>query len=305
MRIAIIGGGAIGLLFSYHLRKEFHVTLYVRRDEQLARIREEGITQYKEGKACKRDVKVALMEEDTVFCEEIILVAVKQYSLPKLMEKIKNQAIDKTVLFLQNGMSHLGHLEDFKQKEVLLGVVEHGAKKRSDAAYEWTGVGQTKIAAFHSSVNIENIPFLNIWQQLLGDVFPLVFERDYHDMLMSKLMVNALINPITAIHHVKNGELLQNPHLYSLMKLLYKEVDFLISPDKREEKWEHVKKICQTTSSNFSSMERDIREGRKTEVDAILGYILNLGKKQGKALPITECMYQSIKAMEWKQTSGI
>ena len=50
-------------------------------------------------------------------------------------------------------------------------------------------------------------------------------EEDYENMLLKKLVVNAVINPLTAILGIKNGELIENPHYFELVKMIFCEIE--------------------------------------------------------------------------------
>jgi 2-dehydropantoate 2-reductase len=71
-----------------------------------------------------------------------------------------------------------------------------------------------------------------------------------------------------------------------------------VIPCNEEQMWELVTTICKNTAQNKSSMLRDIEEGRKTEIDAILGYVLAEAKKIEREVAITQFLYDSIKGME-------
>ncbi|CAG9619814.1 2-dehydropantoate 2-reductase [Sutcliffiella rhizosphaerae] len=305
MKIGIIGGGAIGLLFAFHLSKLFPVTLYVKRQSQLSLIQNNGITLINDSVNESREVSVTLWNPATTLEEDVLIIAVKQYSLLNIIPSLKEIAKNKVVLFLQNGMSHLEMMESLHQPHLLVGVVEHGVKKKNDATVEWTGIGRTKIAAMEKYTFSKEIPFITSWADELKAVFPVEWNPDYYKMMIEKLLVNAVINPLTALFNVKNGELLKNPYFRETMKELFEEISFLISPMNRKSMWEHVVNICNSTSENWSSMQRDIIEGRKTEVDAILGYILIKAAKEEKKTPITAFLYHSIKGLEKENTSCI
>ena len=64
---------------------------------------------------------------------------------------------------------------------------------------------------------------------------------------------------------------------------------------------EHVKQVCQMTAGNRSSMLKDIENGRKTEIDAILGYVLQVAEQTGKDQRLTQFLYTMIKGKEMKK----
>ena len=56
--------------------------------------------------------------------------------------------------------------------------------------------------------------------------------------------------------------------------------------------------ICKTTGENESSMLKDILNGRKTEIDGIIGVLIHKAKQEDKPAPLLQFMYRAIKGME-------
>ena len=52
------------------------------------------------------------------------------------------------------------------------------------------------------------------------------------------------------------------------------------------------------TAENISSMVQDVRHKRRTEIDAINGAVVLLGKKRSVATPENILLYEQIKALE-------
>jgi 2-dehydropantoate 2-reductase len=297
MNIGIIGAGAIGLLYAYQFSVLFPVTLYTRRPEQCKELKDKGITLVEENLPVgNRQVTVKHLSEKTRLKEEIIIVAVKQYALQDIMPYLLKLNKDQSVLFLQNGMAHLKQAEKIENAQLLIGVVEHGVKKLDDVTVNWTGKGLTKVAPFRSDPSVTR--FLNIWENGLSESFRFQKSNSYQNILVEKLVVNAIINPLTTLYRVKNGQLVQNRFYKETMFAMYLEVSFLIELEERDRVWDHVVDICSSTAENWSSMQRDIEFGRRTEVDSILGYLIILAEEQGEKVPLTEFIYRSIKGLE-------
>lgn len=296
MKVGIIGGGAIGLLYAFQLSKAFPVTLYVNRREQLQLLEKYGVSMSDD--VAEREINFLQWNKKIQPNEDVIVVAVKQYAIQGILPTLKDCTKKQTVLFLQNGMSHLEVLGKISNPSILLGVVEHGVKKNNDYRIDWTGKGLTKIAFYEKPLHPYPKEFINNWEEHLGNSFPVEICDDYHSMMTEKLLVNAVINPLTAIYHVRNGALLTNPYYQKTMEILYEEISFLLEEDKKEEMWEHICSICKKTAENWSSMERDIKEGRQTEIESILGYIRKMAKRKGKSVPVTEFIYQAVKGLQ-------
>jgi 2-dehydropantoate 2-reductase len=62
--------------------------------------------------------------------------------------------------------------------------------------------------------------------------------------------------------------------------------------------FENVRAVCAKTAANHSSMLRDLEEQRQTEVDAILGYILEKAEEREINTPILKAFYYAVKGKE-------
>ncbi|MGM0789100.1 MAG: 2-dehydropantoate 2-reductase [Bacillota bacterium] len=294
MKIGIIGGGAIGLLFAAYLQKGHDVTLYVRSEEQKKLISSYGISLLAEGREHISSVQVLLTDEWKGE-EELSIIAVKQYDIHPLISIINdNQAAPpSSFLFLQNGMGHLSLLHELRARAILVGTVEHGALKKDARTVQHTGAGRTNIAVFSG----EGTEAAECLEETSGD-FPFTVRKDYKEMLLQKLVINAVVNPLTGILQVKNGELIENPFYYIVVQKYFAEIAAVLELSDPEEAFDALISVCRKTSSNTSSMLKDLQNQRQTEADAILGYILGEADKKNKHAPLVHAFYSCIKGKE-------
>lgn len=289
MKIGIIGPGAIGLLFAYYLQKEsITVTIYTRTENQAANIRKQGIT------CIIKDVKYTVYPNAMSLCEasiqdDYVFVAVKQYHLQSVLPYLYNAR--GTLVFLQNGMAHLALLQKFTQ--VAVGIVDHGARKENDTTIIHTGVGTTKLGIVNGEKELFQ-PLISIFT----DVFPLVLEEDWYETIVNKLVVNACVNPLTALYKVKNGELIHNESFKHVMKTVCMEVLYILDKKNQEDHWQRVCSVCEKTAENRSSMLADVMNDRLTEIEAIVGYLVNKANEHNQHAPLLSFLYHSIKGME-------
>ncbi len=292
MKIGIVGPGAIGLLFAFYLKKnKQNVTVFTRTAEQAEKFMQEGIRCNCNGKM--ETVRIHAIPVENIVFEQMdyIFIAVKQYHLVNILPLIKEQ---RRIIFLQNGMAHLPILQKIKCENVAVGIVEHGAKKENEYTVNHTGVGVTKFGVINGDVS-QFEPLLDCFSP---KYFPVRVEGDWKQTMCNKLIINVCINPLTALFGAQNGALLSNPYFYKVMEQIFQEAVFLVGEEKKEELWELVCRVCKTTASNTSSMLADIREGRQTEIDAIIGYVIEEAKKQQKQVPTLQFVYNSIKGLE-------
>ena len=293
MKVGIIGAGSIGLLFASYISRSYEVTIYTRTENQASQINENGIILQKKAERTVSLVK-ALPISKWKGTEDLTLITVKQYQLTPVLEIINQLPEDPdNLLFLQNGMGHLKWLKELKNKNIFVGTVEHGALKENAFTVSHNGEGATKVAPFRGDFS-----FLQNFSAAVPSDFPIHVQEDYYSMLMNKLIVNAVINPLTSILHVKNGELIQNEYFFRVLTSLFDEISFILNLDHPEEHLRQVMEICKKTAENRSSMLKDIEANRLTEVDAILGFILEEANKQEKQAPLLENVYHFIKGKE-------
>lgn len=291
MRIGVIGGGSIGLLLSSYLCKQHDVTLYVRREKQKEILNNQGL--FLSDITSPFSIDTLLLEE--IKKEDCLMICVKQHQIEKVMPILKDVDIHTSLIFLQNGMGHLEHLEELHH-HLYVGVIEHGALRKSENHVVHTGKGRIALAKYNSYA--KNLNFLT--EQLHQEKFPFEVVLDWEKLLVEKLIVNAVINPLTTLFNVPNKEILNNPHIYFLAEKLCREAALILQLDYRTQ-LKRVKEIANQTGENSSSMLTDIKMGRQTEIEAISGYLI---RKSANEIPFTSFVYQSIKALENKTRIG-
>jgi 2-dehydropantoate 2-reductase len=296
MKIAIIGGGAIGLLFSYYLGQTHQVTLYTRTKGQADLINREGLTIVDGDKTVCQSIEVKQVEHWDG-SDDITFITVKEHQLSSIISMINQQSKKiGSLFFLQNGMGHLKWLPETRAESIYLGSIEHGAARVKGHIASHNGHGVTRVAVYKGSDNL--------LRELLATTtsgFPFAFEQDYEEMLVKKLIVNLVINPLTAAFQVTNGTLLTNPFYYKVALQVFDEAAKVLNIHNKEEHWLNVLSVCKQTSTNRSSMLKDIEAGRKTEVDAILGYLLEESRAKQISVPVIRNYFNLIKGKEFQR----
>ncbi|MGP4075116.1 2-dehydropantoate 2-reductase [Halobacillus sp. K22] len=286
MNIGIIGGGSIGLLTAAYLGRNHEVHLYVRREKQREHIEREGVH-------CDGLGEPIRVRAHTIASgfrnHSLLIVAVKQKDVAPLLEM--NLPSDVPFLFLQNGMGHLERVQSLSNT-CWLGVVEHGALKLDDTHVKHTGNGRINVA----SLSTQEAGLQQMVKTLHTNDFPIYVREDYDDMLASKLLVNSVINPLTGIFKVKNGAVCTNDYIRALAWRLCQEACMVLERNMDEE-WERVQSIAELTAENLSSMLRDLEAGRKTEIEAINGYLL---KRSSRPLPNHQFVLDAVHAIEFQ-----
>lgn len=293
MKIGIIGAGSIGMLMAAYLSRTNIVTLYTRTREQATDINKYGLCVFIQDKQKFVNIEAVPVTEWGAE-EDLTIVAVKQYQLaPILVRLMEYEDNQMSVLFLQNGMGHLKDLAKLKVNHIYIGSVEHGAYKENSFTVRHNGVGMVNIAAYRGVLT----QIFSIKTSARSD-FPVAFHSDYYEMLLNKLIINAVINPLTAILQVQNGLLLKNENYLMAARQLFLEINNVLHLEKPEDDWQRIMAVCRKTADNRSSMLRDIEAGNNTEVDAILGFLIEEAEKTQIHATLISSYYYLIKGKE-------
>ncbi|MCM3713091.1 2-dehydropantoate 2-reductase [Halalkalibacter oceani] len=297
MKVAIVGAGAIGMLTACYLADRRHdVVLLTQRKEQAERINDHGLQLIDfygrtQRKAVKAKTLAGLTEKDQL---DVVILTVKAYSVKDVLSQLKDKRIS-SILFLQNGMAHIDYFADLPIATVAVGVMEHGAVRENDHTVRHTGRGRLRWGYVRKEAALLDDLFAADSGE---DAFPVRYEGDWLEMLQQKLIVNACINPLTALLGVKNGELVTSRPRKEMMRAIFTEVMQVLERDDEEERWAHVVRVCEQTASNTSSMLVDLSNRRQTEIASISGYLIRLAEQKQLAVPVLNFVTMAVSSKE-------
>ncbi|WP_063795471.1 ketopantoate reductase family protein [Paenibacillus sp. Soil750] len=316
MHIMIIGAGSLGLLFAAKLAPNCsQLTIVTRSEGQARELEEHGIqlvgTGSLETKLAKSIVFQSYSEEISgnvaAVAREVdyIFLMVKQTAIsPELITYIQNNMTCHTHLIcFQNGVGHEVKLgQAIGWDKLLFAITTEGAKRIGPTSVKHTGHGITYVGELESNnLAVTNHQHIFIVQLLELAGFRAELSKNMEVRIWTKLVINAVINPLTAILRVQNGELLRSVWTLSIMQDLYQEVLRLAAAKGIElpvDLWDTVQAVCEATKTNHSSMLQDIEASRHTEIDYLNGSLVKMGNEMGLDLPANSMVYRMIKAIE-------
>ncbi|MFN8594705.1 MAG: 2-dehydropantoate 2-reductase [Anaerolineae bacterium] len=313
MQISIIGTGAMATLFAARLSDVADVSMIGTWREALTAIREHGITI--DGDSCCHSVHTA-SDPDDAPAADLAIVLTKAYKTRVAAEvAAKTLKPDGLALTLQNG---LGNIEVLSAQvgvdRAMQGVTMQGATLLAPGHIRTSGRGATHLgyvpielaaprdwSAHHLAYEITAL--LNsagLKAQLSADIDGLVW---------GKVIINAAINPLTAILRIPNGALIESEDTIGLMQAAALEAAAVAKakgialpyPDPIE----RVKQVATLTATNFSSMLQDVQNKRQTEIDAINGKIAEHGRALGVPTPINAALTSLVRAIQNNYTAEV
>jgi len=292
--ILIVGTGAMALLFGGRLAASgVKVTLLGSWKEGIRAIREKGIRIRGETNEFTYPVK-ATSDIRELKKVPYALVLVKSWQTERAAQKLKEvMQSDSVALTLQNGLGNLAILSDLLGEErTALGVTTYGATLLEPGLVRPGGEGVITLG-IHPRLGA-----FKVYLQQAG--FSINETTDLSSLIWSKLIINAAINPLSALLGVTNGELLESRAAINIMSIVAEEVASVASAKGVELIFKDpalaVEKVASATSENISSMLQDIRRNSPTEIDAICGEIVREGKKLKVSTPVNNLLLQLVQS---------
>lgn len=296
MNILIVGTGALATLFAARLAQAGHqITMLGTWQVGLNALCTEGARLVDAG-GYEHGFQVRATS-DPRQCRgmKYALVLVKAWQTARVAAQLKECLTpDGTVLTLQNG---LGNREILAQQlglsRVALGTTTTGATLLGPGLVREAGVG---------IISIERNQTLGPLEAALRTAnFNVNVVEDAKSLVWGKLVVNAAINPLTAILRVPNGNLLKNPSAHELMRTLAGEVAQIAHaegvPLPFPDPAAAAEEVARKTAENHSSMLQDVLRGAPTEIDAICGAVVETAQKHTLSTPANWACWKLVKAL--------
>lgn len=236
------------------------------------------------------------------FYPQVVVVCVKTHSLPALARELRESGLleerlkEARFILLMNGMGNREALLNcgLDSPRLFEAITSFGVVLAGEGRIELKGRGKTVI---QDGMGREEMDFLT--ERLSEKGFEIEFSRDFSRQQYQKLLVNAAINPITALTRRQNSIIL-SPVLKSTVERVVAEAVAVAAADgvaiQEMEAFNLVLSVAERTAANTSSMLQDVLRGRRTEIEAINGYLVRQGKKHGIAVPANEALYGMVKA---------
>ena len=195
------------------------------------------------------------------------------------------------ILTVQNGVNGANLAAVVGADRVICGVTSHGATMLGPGAVRHAGEGPTYLAPFTQSAELaQRAEAVAALLSRAGLETTALEAQELEPMVWRKLLVNAVINPVTALVGRPN-DCVTDPALAPLVDSIIAEVvsvanamGVALPGDPKGE----VMRVARATGSNVSSMLADVKRGVPTEVSTINGFIVQEACKFGVPVPVNQ-----------------
>lgn len=284
--ILLIGPGAIGSLMAWSLQDSATIKVFAHRAglSLPGHVESEGETH-----------RLRWSLTDSLDGVDGVLVCCKATQVEHATLPLIPKLSDVPWLILCNGLGPQAWLSQQLPGRVLWASTTEGAG-RFGTRVRHTGQGDTRIGSPQPYPVTADTERWGRWLTGHSGPLELHWEADIATVLWRKLAINAIINPITAVHQCLNGKLAGSEWQAEIAALcdeiqhVARACDVQLPADLAE----RVVAVATATRRNRSSMLTDIAAGRETEVDAILGPLLCAADRHGLSAPRLQYWYQAV-----------
>ena len=295
-RILIVGTGALATLFAARLAQAGHrITMLGTWQEGLKALRAHG-ARLIDANGNEHQFEVQAID-DPRECSGIkhALVLVKAWQTEHVAGQLKECLADGGLaVTLQNG---LGNCETLAQSlgldRVVPGTTTTGATLLGPGLARAGGEGVISIERNQALGPIE--------AALKSANFNVNLVEDAQSLIWGKLVINAAINPLTALLRVPNGKLLERPSAREMMRALASETAQVAEAEKIRLPFPDpvaaAEEVALKTAANHSSMLQDVLRGAPTEIDAICGAVVKAAQRHNIDTPANWACWKLVKAL--------
>lgn len=302
MRIAVLGGGAMGALFGGYLSRENDVILVDVSTALVEKVRADGVTiQEPDGGAASYQVQAMSQTEGQAPVDLMIVFVKAMFSHGALEQNRGMIGPDTYLMTLQNGSGHEQTLLEFADEDhVIIGTTQHNSAVIEPGVVRHGGSGLTHIGS------LSGVPgrLDEIAKTMTACGLATDCSANVQKLIWEKLFTNVSASVLTAVLQVPLGFIAEDPNAWSICERLVREAVDVANADgmgfDAQQKVDEVRQVCVNSPQGLTSIYADIRDGRKSEVDTISGSVVRASRRNKTPAPTHEAVVALVKAMEAK-----
>lgn len=296
-RTAIIGMGALGLMYGEHISKQTgkDSVSFILDDDRLEKYKNKVFT----CNGQQIDLHMQSSSEKEAF--DLIIVAVKYNSLKSALETMKNCVGENTIIVsVMNGISSERIIgERFGLDKLIFTVAQEMDAMRDGSDLRYTKKGVLCIGKLpeQNGNNLDSVAAYFDKIQL-----PFNVEDDIMYRLWAKWMLNVGINQTCAVFDTTYEQTLAPGKARDTFVNAMKEVVELSKLEginlKDSEVDKYIKIIGTLSPTGYPSMAQDRKAHRPSELEMFAGTVIQMAAKHNLPVPANQYLYDEMKRIE-------
>lgn len=303
--VTVFGAGAVGCYFGGMLaRAGAHVTL-IGRSPHVEAIAADGLlldTRSFSG----RVIVEASRDPAAARGAGLVLFSVKTYDTEAAAHALAPHLSDgATILSLQNGVENAAILRGVTGRDAFPAVVWVAAAMTAPGALTHAGRGDLVIgdeAPAAKGAPGRRKALDSAAALFAGAGVPCVVSENIAAELWAKLAANCAFNPVSALSHARYARIGASPAGRRLLEEAVGEVLAVAAASgvamEGQDALGATLKLADSMAEATSSTAQDLARGRRTEIDALNGFVARRGEALGVPTPVNRTLAALVKLLE-------
>jgi len=301
-KIYVLGAGAVGCYFGGMLARDGQDVTLIGRSERVQAINELGLEM--DCKSFQELVYVKASDDLSVLRDaDLVLLSVKSLDTEKTIQAIASILPSHAVILsLQNGVANVDIATKWIPNPVYAAVVYVATGMIGHRTMKHHGRGELYVGSLQLVQERDRENLAAICALFEGADVPCSIAQHIKKDMWLKFLVNCSYNAISGIGQITYGEMVRIPEILQQIEHITEEFLAIATVEgvliSEAEAAEANALIASTMVTQRSSTAQDLARGKKTEIDFLNGYIVELGKKHGISVPYNESIYALVKMLE-------
>lgn len=303
--IAVVGAGAVGSFFGAMLARAGHRVTLIGRPAHVQAIARHGLQlDLAHATAVEAIHLPATTDIATVRDADLVLLCVKSTdTLATARSMAPFLSPNTTLMSLQNGVENASLIASALPNAILPSVVYVATEITAPGYLKHHGRGELVTGtAAHTAAHFAQQTLARIVELFASAQVPVRISQDIMADLWSKLLINCVLNAISALAQTSYGELAKVNAIETTQVALLREVIAVAradGTDLNEAAAMHaVAAICKTMAGQKSSTAQDMARHKLSEIDHLNGFVMRRGQALGIPTPVNQAMYALVKLVE-------
>jgi 2-dehydropantoate 2-reductase len=303
MNIVVFGAGGVGGYFGGKLAQAGNDVIFIARGKHLQAIKSNGLLI----KSIQGDFKVHPKVTDDVTNiknPDLVILGVKSWQVEDVAVQLKPIIREHTmVLPLQNGADNADKLKAVLPHEnVLAGLCKIVSRVESPGIIDHFAFDPEIVFGEYDNENSKRVQNLSMLFDNAG--IKNKVSEDIHLDIWKKFLFIATVSGIGALTRVEFGAMRDDEHIRQIMYQTANEIVAVANVKGialTNDDIEMILKIVDNLNAKTTaSMQRDIMDGRPSELDNFNGYIVRQGKELHITTPANSFTYHCLLPQEKK-----
>jgi 2-dehydropantoate 2-reductase len=299
-QIAVVGAGAVGGYFGGMFAHAGAPTVFIGRKHFADAVNAKGLVIEKSGGQERIGAKATVDMSAVRECSLILLCVKANDTSVTARQMAPFVRPNATVVCLQNGVDNADQVCAAANVAAIPAVVYVAVSAPESGRVKHLARGDLIIGRSEEALELADI--------FVRAGIPCRISDNIEGELWVKLLRNCALNAISALGHVRYGQIVQNADGRQLMEHIVEEVltvahaagVLLPGVHDCQSGMAAAMELATQMADAFSSTAQDLDRGRLTEIDALNGYIARRGAELGIPVPVNQALFTLVKLAEQK-----